>query len=161
MSSTTSKARPAVAEAVVTGENGAVRLGRSLAAALLAGATAVLLSASAVGAEEGREAVALRGFVGWGSLVSFPERDLGYLVTPSGGVRKSRDGGRTWRRIGSVPPLVAVDFGPHRLPDTFPLTPFALQDVARKLGLGHVGVKRAYAMIRRARACGLLRDAGH
>jgi hypothetical protein len=42
--------------------------------------------------------------------VSFPERDLGFLVTPSGGVRRSRDGGRTWRQVGSVAPLVAVDF---------------------------------------------------
>ena len=51
----------------------------------------------------------LRGFVAE-PLVAFPERDLGYFVTASGGVRRSHDGGRTWRRVGSVPPLVAVDF---------------------------------------------------
>jgi photosystem II stability/assembly factor-like uncharacterized protein len=97
------------AASVSLGENGAVRLSRSLAP-LLAGATAVLLSASAVEADDRREAIGLRGFVAWGSLVSFPERDLGYFVTASGGVRQSRDGGRTWRRVGSLPPLVAVDF---------------------------------------------------
>jgi hypothetical protein len=86
-----------------------VRLSRSLALVLV-GATAVSLSASAVDAGGGSEAVGLRGFVDWRSLVSFPERDLGYFVTASGGVRQSRDGGRTWRRVGSVPPLVAVDF---------------------------------------------------
>jgi photosystem II stability/assembly factor-like uncharacterized protein len=95
---------PARAQACTYGENCAVRL----SLALLTGATAILLSAGAVEADE--RSVALRGFVAWGSLVSFPERDLGYFVTASGGVRQSRDGGRTWRRVASLPPLVAVDF---------------------------------------------------
>jgi hypothetical protein len=79
-------------------------------APFLAGATAVLLSASAVDVVDGSEAVGLRAFAAEGSLVAFPERNLGYFVTASGGVRQSRDGGRTWRRVGSVPPLVALDF---------------------------------------------------
>jgi hypothetical protein len=79
-------------------------------ALLFTGTTAVLLPASAVDAVDGREAVGLRGLVTEGSLVSFPERDLGYFVTASGGVRRSRDGGRTWRRVGSVAPLVSLDF---------------------------------------------------
>jgi photosystem II stability/assembly factor-like uncharacterized protein len=45
-----------------------------------------------------------------GSLVAFPTPHLGYLVTAAGAVRRSRDGGRTWRRVGRVAPLVAVDF---------------------------------------------------
>jgi hypothetical protein len=91
------------------GENGAVRLSPSVAP-LLAGAVAVLLSASAVEAVDGSGAVGLRAFVAEGSLVAFPERDLGYFITANGAVRQSRDGGRTWRRVGSVSPLVAVDF---------------------------------------------------
>jgi photosystem II stability/assembly factor-like uncharacterized protein len=63
-----------------------------------------------VDAVDGSEAVRLRAFVAEGSLVAFPERNLGYFITASGGVRQSRDGGRTWRRIGAVAPLVAVDF---------------------------------------------------
>ncbi len=49
---------------------------------------------------------------------------------------------------------------PKQPPDAFPLTPLALQAVARKLGPGHVGIKRAYALIARGRECGLLYDAG-
>lgn len=46
-----------------------------------------------------------------GSLIAFPTRTVGYFVTDRGGIRRTRDGGRTWRAVGSVSrPLVAVDF---------------------------------------------------
>jgi hypothetical protein len=49
---------------------------------------------------------------------------------------------------------------PKQPPRSFPLTAPALQAVARKLGCDNVGDKRAYALIRRAKECGLLQDAG-
>src|SRR4029450_1869879 len=45
-----------------------------------------------------------------GRSARFSERNLGYFITGSGGVRQSHDGGRTRRRVGFVAPLVAVDF---------------------------------------------------
>ena len=42
---------------------------------------------------------------------------------------------------------------------SFPLSAFAFQVIARKLGLGHVGIKRCRALIHRAKQCGLLDDA--
>lgn len=83
-------------------------LSRSLPS--LIAAAGVVLSAGAGEAVDGSKAVGLDALVAEGSLVAFPERSLGYFVAASGGVRQSRDGGRTWRRVGSVPPLVAVDF---------------------------------------------------
>jgi photosystem II stability/assembly factor-like uncharacterized protein len=77
---------------------------------LCVAATAVLLSASAVHAVDTSEAVGLPAFVADRSLVAFPERNLGYFITARGVVRQSRDAGRTWRRVGSAPPSVAVDF---------------------------------------------------
>ena len=43
---------------------------------------------------------------------------------------------------------------------SFPVTPFAFQAVARKLGEGHVGIKRSRAAIHRGKGCDLLLDAG-
>jgi photosystem II stability/assembly factor-like uncharacterized protein len=45
-----------------------------------------------------------------GSLVSFPRANLGYFVTARGVVRESRDAGGTWQAVGSVAPLVSMDF---------------------------------------------------
>jgi photosystem II stability/assembly factor-like uncharacterized protein len=83
-----------------------VRVGR-------AGGAALLL-ASALLAVDRNDAAGLREVTRDGSLVAFPEPTLGYFVTPGGAVRRSRDGGRTWRRVGSVRPLVAVDFVSRR-----------------------------------------------
>jgi photosystem II stability/assembly factor-like uncharacterized protein len=87
----------------------AVGLSRS-PALLVAAAAAVVLLARAVQAAEPSSATEPQAAVADGALVAFPERNLGYFITASGGVRQSRDGGRTWRRVGSVAPLVAVDF---------------------------------------------------
>jgi photosystem II stability/assembly factor-like uncharacterized protein len=79
-----------------------VRLVRAAAASVLF--VGVLL------AVDENNAAGLRQAAREGPLVVFPEPSLGYFVTASGVVRRSRDGGRTWRRVGSVRPLVAVDF---------------------------------------------------
>jgi photosystem II stability/assembly factor-like uncharacterized protein len=72
-------------------------------------ATAVIASATLAPSFQ-REPSDLQGSVDEASLVSFPAATLGYLITESGGVRQSHDAGRTWRRVGSLPPLVGVDF---------------------------------------------------
>jgi photosystem II stability/assembly factor-like uncharacterized protein len=79
--------------------------GSSSCLAAIATATA-LLSASAARSTE----LAVGPGVPEGSLVAFPTPNLGYFVTPAGAVRRSQDGGQTWRRVGRVAPLVAVDF---------------------------------------------------
>jgi photosystem II stability/assembly factor-like uncharacterized protein len=61
-------------------------------------------------AVDGSEAVGLRSPVTEGALVAFPESSLGFFVTASGVVRWSDTGGYTWRRVGFVRPLVALDF---------------------------------------------------
>lgn len=90
-------------------EDDSSALSRSLIL-LFAAATAALLSASAVDVVDASEALGRRAVVAEGSLVAFPERSLGYFITADGGVRQTHNGGRTWRRVGSVAPLVAVDF---------------------------------------------------
>lgn len=53
----------------------------------------------------------------------------------------------------------AASVGPHRPPDSFPLTEATFQAVALKLG-ARVGIKRSRSLLRRLRAAGVLCDAG-
>jgi photosynthesis system II assembly factor YCF48-like protein len=78
--------------------------------AIFVAAAAVLVPASGSDAVDHGSTAVSRQVTPQGSLVAFPRPTVGYFVTARGVVRQSRDGGRTWRRIGSLRPLVALDF---------------------------------------------------